>query len=172
MVVVLSTLVLVGVMLALWLNTAGAGRASASEDTRPAPDFRLDSLDGEVVRLGDFAGRVLVLELWATWCGPCRLQAEILHEVYAEVAAGEVEFLAVSLGETRDTVERFVENQPFTYPVALDPAETLGLALEIFALPTVVIVDTEGRIRFTQPGITDAVTLRSVLRELGVEISA
>jgi peroxiredoxin len=134
----------------------------------PAPDFHLNSLQGDSYRLGDFTDRVVLLEFWATWCGPCRLQAEILHDLYKEVAGSGVEFLSISLGEPRETVAAFVEDNPFTYPVLLDPKESLGVSFQIYALPTVVIVDRDGQIRFTQPGITDAATLRRVLHDLGV----
>lgn len=166
----LSILALAGV-LAFKTQSAGVGGTSVESEGPPAPDFRLTSLQGESVELHDFAGRILVLELWATWCGPCRLQADILHELYEEVAGSDIEFLAVSLGESREVVERFVEDEPFTYPVLLDPDETLGISLEVYALPTVVVVDGEGRVRFAQAGITDAGTLRRVLSDLGVEIS-
>ena len=152
-------------------QSSGAGKASLSAAAPPAPDFRLASLAGDTIQLGDFDGRVVVLELWATWCAPCRLQAEILHELYEEVDRDQVEFLAISLGEAAETVESFVEKEPFAYPVLLDPQETLGAALEIYALPTVVVVDGEGRIQFVQPGIADAGTLRRVLSDLGVGLT-
>ncbi|MEJ2086455.1 MAG: TlpA disulfide reductase family protein [Acidobacteriota bacterium] len=167
----LFILVLAG-LLALKIQSAGVGGVSAESEGAPAPDFRLNSLQGDSVELGDYAGRVLLLELWATWCGPCRLQADILHELYEEVAGSDIEFLAVSLGESRDVVEQFVADEPFSYPVLLDPEETLGISLEVYALPTVVVIDGNGRVRFSQAGITDAGTLRSVLSEIGVEISA
>lgn len=165
----LVLLAIVGLL--IWqVGYSGAGSTPLAEGSSPAPDFRLVSLNGETYRLADFRGQVVVLELWATWCGPCRMQAEILHEVYSEVDRSQVEFLAVSLGESRETVASFVEKDPFTYPVLLDPEEALGVAFEVFALPTVVVVDPEGLIRFAQPGITDAGTLRSVLSQLGVEL--
>ena len=168
----LGLAVLAGLGLLAWkVQSSGAGVVSVSDGGATAPDFRLDSLQGEQVRLADFKGRVVVLELWATWCGPCKLQAEILHELYEEISTTEVEFLAISLGETRETVERFVDRQPFTYPVLLDPEETLGTSLEVYALPTVVVIDQGGHIRFHQPGLADAGTLRRVLSGLGVGLS-
>lgn len=169
---ILGLAVLAGLGLLAWrIQSSGAGAVSVTDGGAPAPGFRLDSLQGQQVRLADFKGRVVVLELWATWCGPCKLQAEILHELYDEVSTSEVEFLAISLGESRETVERFVERQPFTYPVLLDPEETLGVSLEVYALPTVVVIDQGGHIRFHQPGLADAGTLRRVLSDLGVGLS-
>jgi thiol-disulfide isomerase/thioredoxin len=167
LVLVLAALVIAG-LLAWKVQNSGVGTVSVSNGDNPAPDFHLDSLQGDSYRLGDFAGRVVLLEFWATWCGPCRLQAEILDGLYEEMADSGVEFLAIDLGETHDTVEAFVKQNPFTYPVLLDPKETLGVSLQIYALPTVVVVDGEGQIRFVQPGITDAETLRRIFHDLGV----
>ena len=143
----------------------GAEEGPSVVSAPSAPAFDLVGLDGARHRLGDYSGRVLLIEFWATWCGPCRLQAEILARLYTEVRGEDVEFLAVSLGESADIVRDFVVKDPFPYPVAIDPEETLGYALEVYALPTVVIIDSRGRIRFMRPGITDAGTLQQALEE-------
>ena len=150
--------------LAGWLLIrSGVEEASVSADTSPAPVFDLAGLDGQRYRLDDFSGRVVLVEFWATWCGPCRLQAEILARLYKEVQSDELEFLAVSLGEPEDVVRDFIHKDPFPYPVLLDPQETLGYALEVYALPTVMIVDGGGQITFLRPGISDGDTLRRAI---------
>ena len=159
--------------LALWqLQPSGAGLVSAHSGADTAPEFHLESLEGLDFRLADFEGRILVLEFWATWCGPCRLQAEILADLYGDVGGSDVEFLAIDLGEARDTVEAFVREDPFPYPVLLDPNETQGISYGIYALPTVVVIDPHGQVRFTQPGITDRRTLEKVIVELRSEMSS
>lgn len=163
-VVVIAVLViLAGLGLASWYMFSGVEEGSVHTDAPLAPDFDLADLDGKRHRLGDFAGRVVLVEFWATWCGPCRLQAEILARLYEEVQGGEIEFLAVSLGEPDDVVRSFDRKEPFPYPVLLDPEETLGYALDVYALPTVMILDKEGRITFLRPGISDGETLRRAL---------
>ena len=144
---------------------SGAGTESPIGGFASAPEFDLPSLEGSRYRLNDFEGRVVLVEFWATWCGPCRLQTEILHRLYEEVAGPGVEFLAVNLGEPRDLVESHLDKEPSPYPVLLDPGETLGVAFEIYALPTIVIIDPQGRVTFTRPGITSAETLRRALLE-------
>lgn len=140
----------------------GAGQGAENSST-PAPEFRLRGLDGEEYRLSDYAGRVVLIEFWATWCGPCRLQAEILSRLYAEVRAEGIEFLAISLGEAKEVVEAHVRKEPFPYPVLLDPQEKLGYELEVYALPTVMIVDRQGEVTYSRPGISDGETLRRAL---------
>jgi len=150
--------------LAGWLLVrSGVGEVSVSADSSSAPVFDLAGLDGQRYRLDDFSGRVVLVEFWATWCGPCRLQAEILARLYKEVQSDELEFLAVSLGEPEDVVRDFIHKDPFPYPVLLDPQETLGYALEVYALPTVMIVDGGGQITFLRPGISDGDTLRRAI---------
>jgi thiol-disulfide isomerase/thioredoxin len=150
--------------LAGWLLIrSGVEEASVPADTSSAPVFDLAGLDGQRYRLDDFSGRVVLVEFWATWCGPCRLQAEILARLYKEIQSDELEFLAVSLGEPEDVVREFIHKDPFPYPVLLDPQETLGYALEVYALPTVMILDGGGQITFLRPGISDGETLRRAL---------
>jgi len=133
----------------------------------PAPAFRLAALGGGEVDLSDYRGRVVLLDFWATWCKPCHEQARILAPLY-EVLRGEgVEFLAIDSGEDAETVQRYVAKNPFPYPVLLDPEDSVGLGLGVVALPTVVIVDTEGRVTYANEGIADAETLRRELERVG-----
>ena len=131
------------------------------------PDMTLARLSGGEVSLADYRGRVVLLDFWATWCTPCRAQAQILEPLYGEYQGRGVEFLAVDSGEDLDTVRRFVERDPFPYPVLLDPDDSLGLALEILALPTLVVVDKEGEIAYFNEGIADAQELRRELAKAG-----
>ena len=167
---VVGVLLLIAGGLLVWKTLqTGAGETPEQQGGPPAPDFDLPDLDGGRVRLADYAGRTVLVEFWATWCGPCRLQAQILEELYKEIQGPSVEFLAISLGEPDDIVREFVEERPFQYPVALDTEEVLGVSLQVYALPTVMVVDTQGRITYLRPGLSDAATLRQVLNDSGVK---
>lgn len=141
----------------------------AGEEGDPAPDFRLASLDGGEISPGDYAGEVVLIDFWATWCGPCHAQAEILKQLWTDLEGKGVHFLAVSLGESEETVRRFVEDNPYPYPVLIDPADQLSIDLGIYVLPTLMVIDREGRVVFREPGVSDGETLRRVLYEAGVE---
>jgi len=107
-------------------------------------DFQLPNLAGEKVGPSSFPDKVLLLEFWATWCTPCRAQARILDRLYADLASEDVEFIAVSVGEPAETVQRYVDKSPFPYPVLLDSQDQLSGHLMVYVLPTIAIVDAEG----------------------------
>ncbi len=157
-----------------------AGAASEAEEVTPeggkrnkypAPDFRLASLDGGEIGPGDYAGEVVVVELWATWCGPCRLQAKFLEQLHAELEGQGVRFLAVSVGEQEATVREFVELTPFPYPVLLDPQDTLGQRYQVIGLPTLMIIDRQGSISFLEAGVSDVAKLRYELKAAGADLA-
>jgi thiol-disulfide isomerase/thioredoxin len=163
----IAVLLVVGAGLLGW-RLAGVANGEVVESAAPRPpQVRLDALGGGTVGFDDFEGEVVVVDFWATWCGPCRLQAKILEPLHEELD-GRVQFLAVNLGEDRETIERYVAKNAFAYPVLMDPEESLGIDLEIFALPTVMVLDRDGRIAYLRPGISDRPTLTAALIEAGV----
>lgn len=144
-------------------DPSGAGLAHGA----PMPEFTLASLGGSPVSKRDFAGRVVLFDFWATWCGPCHLQADVLRAIYPRQAGRGVEFVAVATGEETSTVRDFVARRPFPYPVVSDPEERVAGELEINALPTLVIMDRAGRIVFRHVGFADAETLERALAQAG-----
>ncbi len=148
---------------------AGGGPVAGLQEGDPAPVFQLDSLDGRRLGPQDFAGQVVLVEFWATWCAPCHVQADILKPLYPEYRRLGVEFLAVDLGEDEGTVRRFVEDRPFPYPVLIDPDDDLTYELGVHALPTLMIIDRAGRVAYFSPGVSEEDELREVLARAGAE---
>lgn len=133
-----------------------------------APAFKLQTLDGRALGPLDFQGqKVVLVDFWATWCGPCHLQRQILEPLYDEFRGRGVEFLAVSLGEDGQTVRDFTLQHPFAYPVLIDPEDKLSTELQINALPTLMVVDRQGKIAFVHVGVADRDQLRKVLAGAG-----
>jgi cytochrome c biogenesis protein CcmG/thiol:disulfide interchange protein DsbE len=137
----------------------------------PSPDalkFRLKTMDGRTLGPSDFAGQVVVVDFWATWCLPCRIQAQILEPLYRDYKGKGVQFLAASVGEDEKTVRAFVKDKPFPYPVLIDPKDELSNKLRIIALPTLLVIDKEGKVTYFQAGVSDAGSLRKILKQAGV----
>ncbi|QQR72040.1 MAG: TlpA family protein disulfide reductase [Holophagales bacterium] len=128
-----------------------------------APAFRLASLDGRQLGPADFAGQVVLVDFWATWCGPCRMQAEVLAGLHRTQHGRPVQFLAVSVGEEEATVRQFAQENPFEYPVLLDPGSRVADSFEVMALPTIVVLDRHGRVVLKESGLTDAATIEKAL---------
>ncbi len=147
----------------LVLVVVSAGGCRPAPATGSLPDFHLTSLSGGKLGPSDLKGKVVVYDFWATWCTPCHIQAEILHTLYPDVSAQGVEFVAVSVGEQEQVVRDFVRENPFPYPVLVDPDDVVSDQLRIMGLPTLVVVDREGRIVFRTTGVADAETIRQAL---------
>ncbi|HXO19857.1 MAG TPA: TlpA disulfide reductase family protein [Thermoanaerobaculia bacterium] len=140
---------------------------SASHVAGTKAAFRLQTLEGRPLGPKDFPGQVVLVDFWATWCGPCHLQARILEDVYREYRGRGVQFLAADVGEEREVVRKFLQSAPIPYTVLLDP-QNVADSLGINALPTLMVVDKKGRVSYFEPGISDGDTIRKLLKEAGV----
>ena len=129
------------------------------------PQVALSALDGRPFDSTRLAGRVVLYDFWATWCGPCHLQADVLKAIYPEARARGAEFVGVATGEPIDVVREFLGRRPLPYPVALDPEGRLEGQLAIYGLPTLVVVDRSGRIAYRHTGLIDADSLRRALAD-------
>ncbi len=147
-----------------WL---GGRTTQASADGSAYPEllrvFEMPSVDGRNLGPRSFPGQVVLVDFWATWCTPCHLQARILAELHKEYRDRGVQFLAVSVGEERETVIRFVGDRPFPYPVLYDEPGRLGFEAGVVALPTLMVMSQNGEITFLREGITSGRELREVL---------
>ncbi len=151
------------------LRSPVASSNSDAGGAYPAPDFRLASLDGGAVGPPDYLGKVVVIDFWASWCGPCRIQAQLLDELAHSIDTSQVQFLAVNVGEDEETVRNYVEKTPFPYPVILDPQSSLGSRYPLHGLPTMMVINKEGVVTFLRTGVTDKPTLQAKMAEAGLE---
>lgn len=133
-----------------------------------APDFTLPTLGGDVARLSDWRGQVVVVNLWASWCVPCRAEMPALQRV-AEHFAGQgvvVLGLNATMQDSRVNAAAFVAKQGITFPIALDETGTASAAYQLRALPSTYIVDRHGVISAALLGgpLSEA-TLRAKIAE-------
>jgi peroxiredoxin len=113
----------------------------------PAPGFRLPSLDGGEVALGDLRGRVVLVNFWATWCKPCEDEMPAMQRLYTALGAGEgFELLAVSVDESDDEVRAFRDRLALGFPILRDPGKRAANAYHTFRFPESWLIDAEGTV--------------------------
>ena len=147
-----------------------AGCAALSAETAPiegarAPDFTLQNLDGQSASLSDLRGEVVLVNFWATWCGPC---VEEMPTIEARYQQGGFEVLAVDFDEPADLVSAFMEELGVDLPVLLDPDGVIQRLYQVRGYPTSFFIDEQGIIRILQIGPMDAAQLDTHLAEMGV----
>ena len=142
-----------------------SGPGGLAEIGRAAPDFKLLNLKGEEVSLDQFKGKIVMLDFWATWCGPCRMVMPILERLQKEYADIMVQ-LSVNLQEPKDIVEDYVQNQGIHTPVLLDREGAVAQAYGAEAIPMQVIIDRKGVVRFIENGYTPEITLPRLRSEI------
>ncbi len=165
-----GVLIILGVLAALWLPSRAekstaptGGRAGNSVipvevPERPAPDLKLQDLEGNPVSLADYRGQVVLLNNWATWCPPCKAEMPDL-EAYHEAHKDEgFTVIAVNAGDRPNEVAAFAQAYHLTFPVWPDPSTETLRAFGIQGLPTSYLIDRNGMVRATWTGaITQAV---------------
>ena len=109
-------------------------------------DFELKDLSGKYVSLSDFKGKVVFLNFWATWCGPCRIEMPSMQEVYTLLKHRGFEIVAVNLQENRKTVQKFVDEMGLTFTILLDSNGRVGSMYGARSIPTTYIIDREGNV--------------------------
>lgn len=121
-----------------------------------APDFELETLEGDTVKLSDYRGEKVIVNFWATWCPPCRDEIPDFKELYEKE---DVEILALNMGETKDKlemVEEFVYDEfEMDFPVLKEESGDLMDEYNVFAFPTSYMIDPDGHIQYVRPGAMD-----------------
>ncbi len=152
----------------------GAERGAPKPATalpRPAPDFALRNLEGETVRLSDTAGKVRLVDFWATWCAPCREAIPGFKELYGRYRDRGFEILAISMDEDGPEVVRsFVEREGIPYTNLMGDEETAEAFGGVLGLPATFLIDGEGRIvESWVGGVPKRVFEERIRRALGME---
>ncbi len=129
-----------------------SGLASLSSANDPAPDFTLKSTQGSNIRLSEHRGEVLLLNFWASWCGPCRQEMPLLDALQQRY--GKLGFSVVGVNVDKDSAlaDKLLKDIPVTFPVLLDNTGTVSASYNVSAMPTTVIIDRDGNMRFLHKG--------------------
>ena len=128
-------------------DSTGAGESEPEKML--APDFTVFDLEGNAVHLSDFMGKPIILNFWASWCGPCKIEMPDFHEKYLEVG-NDIHFLMINMTdgsrETVDSASKFIADQEYTFPVFYDTESDASAAAtyRAYSLPTTFFIDAEG----------------------------
>ncbi len=159
--IVMSRILTPVIALILTAGLLVTGCSSASQPDGPgeapqvgklAPDFRLSGLDGQSVSLKDFRGRPVLVNFWASWCGPCVYEMPFIEEVYKEWSGKGLGVLAINIGESRSQALGFVESNRLSFPVLLDRDGKVAEQYNVRNIPTTIFVDKEGIIQVIKIG--------------------
>jgi cytochrome c biogenesis protein CcmG, thiol:disulfide interchange protein DsbE len=132
----------------------------------PASDFTLELLDGGTLNLSDLRGKVVLVDFWASWCPPCRQEAQTLTQVYQEYADQPVEFVGVDIWDRRENALAYINEYNVPYPNGIDERGTILIDYGVTGIPEKFIIDQNGVLRQQLVGPTSADTLRETLDEL------
>jgi peroxiredoxin len=135
----------------------------------PAPDFSLNDLAGQAVKLSSLRGQVVLVNFWATWCGPCRLEMPTLEKYYEAFKGQGFVVLAVDMGDEKADVQAFASDHKLSFSIVLDPDMAVSDAYRVSSLPTTFIVDAQGRITQEQVGMLTERQLDGYLSAAGLK---
>jgi len=126
--------------------------AVAVEPDELVPYFTLKAMDGKNFRLEEFRGQVVLINFWASWCGPCRQEMPILQKIHSRYAPLGFTVLGVNVDEQQDKARRIADRLDLDFPLLLDTAQTVSEAYEVDAMPFTVLVDRNGKISYIHRG--------------------
>lgn len=111
-----------------------------------APDFQLESLTGERVKLSDLKGKVVLINFWATWCPPCKKEMPAIQSVYNEFHDDGFVVLAVNLAESEYIISQFKKKTDIEFPIYLDKDESVKSMYGVYYIPSSFFIDRQGKI--------------------------
>ena len=161
-------ILLLGAMLVIF---TASGLASSSLEGQTAPDFVLRSASGDNLRLSEFRGDVVMINFWATWCGPCRQEMPLLDDLYGRYQRVGFNLLGVNIDDDSRRAMQMVEELGVSFPVLFDESKEVSKLYKVDAMPVTILVDRTGTVRHVhhgyKPGYEDKylTEIRSLLRE-------
>mgnify|MGYP001823438726 FL=1 len=141
---------IVAVCICLFL--AGFSQASTVKSGEAAPDFTLRSLHGPNLRLEEYRGKVVLINFWASWCGPCRQEMPILDRLHQRYEETGFAVLGVNVEGEDAPAQKIVDKTNVTFPVLIDEGQKVSELYDLEAMPSTVVVDRDGLVRYVHRG--------------------
>ena len=144
---------------------------SAGLKQSSAPDFTLKSNEGENIRLSEYRGEVVLINFWASWCGPCRQEMPVLSELHDKYHALGFTVLGVNVEADTRKARKLLQDLPVSFPVVFDSDSVVSKQYNVVAMPSTVLVDRDGIMRYLhkgyKPGLEDVYQqqVRDLVRE-------
>jgi peroxiredoxin len=142
--------------------------AYAASVSGPAPNFTLKGMDGKNVKLSELRGNVVLLNFWASWCGPCREEMPLLNKIHQKYEPLGFTILGVNVEEDSDAAKKFIAQRPVDFPILLDNTNKVSKLYDVIAMPTTVVIDRDGNMRFLHQGYKsgDEAEYRKMVKKL------
>ena len=128
------------------------GAAFAADAGGPAPAFTLSALSGDQGALSQYKGQVVMVNFWATWCGPCQQEMPLLDQMYKKYKPAGFTLIGVNVDKEAPPVKALLARKPVSFPVLLDPDNEVSKAYHVDEMPSSVIIDRKGQIRYIHRG--------------------
>lgn len=144
------------------------GGVGAAELRQAAPDFTLKSLGGKNLKLSEMSGNVVLINFWASWCGPCREEMPLLNALHKKYEPLGFSVWGVNVEENSASAKGFLKDFPVDFPILLDHTNEVSRQYKVIAMPTTVVVDRDGNMRYLHQGYKsgDEATYRQMVKEL------
>ena len=147
-------------------DTSANGNSAAVSQT---PDFTVYDMDGNAVKLSDYFGKPIIVNFWATWCGPCKSELPAFNTMYAKYK-DDVHFLMVNLTDgsrdTKESVTAFVNDGDYTFPVYFDTTMEAAYTYSAYSIPMTLLITSDGQLAHTQMGAMSEETLEQYIQTL------
>lgn len=137
---------------AIALSVASAVTIAKPTTGEKSPDFTLKSRDGGNIKLSEQRGNIVLVNFWASWCGPCREELPAFEELYQEYQDMGVEILAVNVDDEAEKANVLLQDIEVSFPVLFDTSGEVSQLYDVSAMPTTVLVDRDGNVRLLHPG--------------------
>lgn len=126
------------------------------------PDFSLYNLEGKLIKITDYKGKIILLNFWATWCPNCRQESPFLEKLYDQFKTKEFIIFRINTKESKETINKYLEKHPSRIPILLDGNNKVGNLMGVWAHPTSFLIDYQGRIRYRAMGMVDWSSLQVI----------
>lgn len=140
----------------VWPEKAlSANLLQAFTNPKLLPQFSLYDLEGNLINIEDYKGKIILLNFWATWCPNCRQEAPFLEKLYDQFKTKDFLIFRINAKESKETIHKYLEKHPSKIAILLDEKNKVGNLMAVWAHPTSFLIDAQGRIRYRAMGMVD-----------------